>query len=192
MKTWADLDGWFDFADVFDHELARVPDGGVIVELGCWAGKSTAYMAAQIRDRGRDVRFWAVDWGFGNADKSAGVCSPGLVAAGGNMAGVLASNLRDCGVLDFVYPLTVTGARAALLFPDESLDFVFVDADHRYESVTADLRAWWPKIRPGGAMAGHDYDTHWPEVVRAVDDFFGVPCPHPARETCWGRVKERP
>jgi len=51
---------------------------------------------------------------------------------------------------------------------DNSLDFVFIDADHRYESVKADIRAWVPKLRPGGMLSGHDID--YPSVLRAVSE----------------------
>ena len=48
------------------------------------------------------------------------------------------------------------------------MDFVFIDADHRYESVKADIRAWVPKLRPGGMLSGHDID--YPSVLRAVSE----------------------
>jgi hypothetical protein len=66
--------------------------------------------------------------------------------------------------------------QAARRFADASLDFVFIDACHLYESVRADLTAWWPKIRPDGLLSGHDYrrygdlDRRW-GVSRAVDEF---------------------
>ena len=48
-------------------------------------------------------------------------------------------------------------ADASQLFSDQSVDFVFIDARHSYDAVLEDLKAWWPKIRPGGILAGHDY-----------------------------------
>jgi hypothetical protein len=42
-------------------------------------------------------------------------------------------------------------------YPDEHFDFVYVDARHDYKAVLEDLRAWWPKVKMGGIMAGHDY-----------------------------------
>lgn len=61
---------------------------------------------------------------------------------------------------------------AARLVPDGSVDFVFVDADHRAEAVAADVRAWLPKVRAGGALLGHDED--WPSVRRGLTQTVGT------------------
>lgn len=71
-----------------------------------------------------------------------------------------------------------TSAEAAARVEDSSLDFVYVDARHDRESVLEDLEAWYPKLRPGGIIAGHDYvDGSFPNgefgVRSAVDTFFG-------------------
>jgi len=51
---------------------------------------------------------------------------------------------------------------------DDSLDFIFIDADHRYDGVVRDLAAWVPKLKPGGLLSGHD--IHLPGVLRAVTE----------------------
>lgn len=51
------------------------------------------------------------------------------------------------------------------------LDFVYVDADHAYQSVLNDLRWAATALRPGGWLAGHDYTWRFPGVIRAVDQF---------------------
>jgi len=62
----------------------------------------------------------------------------------------------------------------AQLVPEESLDFVYIDADHTYESVLRDLGAWVGKVKPNAFIGGHDY-TFWTfDVVRAVNDFFHI------------------
>lgn len=63
---------------------------------------------------------------------------------------------------------------AAKLFPEKYFDFVFIDADHKYESVTADIKAWLPLVSVGGYLTGHDYDAKHPGVKKAVDEIFGV------------------
>lgn len=67
--------------------------------------------------------------------------------------------------------LRTTSLEAAKSFVVNTLDFVYIDADHSYESVRDDMAAWWPKVRGGGILAGHDYDSHTPGVIRAVDEF---------------------
>lgn len=61
---------------------------------------------------------------------------------------------------------------AVKIFEDESLDFVFIDANHDYEHVVEDIAAWSKKVRKGGLVVGHDYFKN-PElnfgVMEAVD-----------------------
>ena len=53
--------------------------------------------------------------------------------------------------------------------PDSSLDCIFVDADHSYDAVLADLTFWWKKLRIGGQLMGDDF---WIDgVQRAVIEF---------------------
>lgn len=69
---------------------------------------------------------------------------------------------------------------AADLVEDESLDFVYIDANHSEPYVTQDIEAWAPKVRPGGIVAGHDYarikakgeedSTNW-AVIPAINNY---------------------
>ena len=55
---------------------------------------------------------------------------------------------------------------------DESLDFVYIDADHSYEAVKADINYWAPKVKSGGVLSGHDYfEADYLGVIRAVDEY---------------------
>ena len=58
-------------------------------------------------------------------------------------------------------------------FSDESLDWVYIDANHGYEAIKADLDLWWPKVKKGGVLSGHDYAVR-PSfgVVQAVNEFL--------------------
>ena len=59
---------------------------------------------------------------------------------------------------------------------DGSLDFVYIDGDHQYESCKKDLQLWIPKIKKGGIIAGHDYlAICFLGVVNAVNETFGSP-----------------
>ena len=57
-------------------------------------------------------------------------------------------------------------------FEDESLDFVYLDASHRFTGITLDLINWWEKTKWGGLFAGHDYWRRYRyEVMYAVNGF---------------------
>lgn len=63
--------------------------------------------------------------------------------------------------------------KAADEFQDGSLDFIYVDASHRFTGVALDLIKWWPKLREGGIFAGHDYwRCYRYEVMEAVNGFL--------------------
>jgi hypothetical protein len=75
-----------------------------------------------------------------------------------------------------------TSEEANILFEDESLDFVFIDANHTYDYVKQDLNLWYPKVKKGGIFSGHDYintnyiyenrEIYYFEVKKAVDEFI--------------------
>jgi lipopolysaccharide biosynthesis glycosyltransferase len=50
-----------------------------------------------------------------------------------------------------------TSEIAADMFQDESLDFIFIDANHAYDFVVEDISLWFPKLKKGGVFSGHDY-----------------------------------
>lgn len=52
------------------------------------------------------------------------------------------------------------------------VDLVFIDALHDYESVKQDIALWWPLVREGGYLCGHDYQHRFPGVMRAVVEAF--------------------
>lgn len=68
-----------------------------------------------------------------------------------------------------VFHMAVKSVTAAKKFKKNSLDFVYIDGSHAYEDVALDLVSWFPKLRPDGVFAGHDYNLE--SVKKAVDEF---------------------
>ena len=56
--------------------------------------------------------------------------------------------------------------------PDDSLDMLYLDAGHFYEAVLSDLTVWYPKVKSGGVVAGHDYLCKDYQVKEALRDFL--------------------
>ena len=53
----------------------------------------------------------------------------------------------------------------------ENLDFVYIDGNHEYEFVKDDIANYYPLVREGGILAGHDYTPGNPGVIQAVNEF---------------------
>jgi hypothetical protein len=59
-------------------------------------------------------------------------------------------------------------------FQDNSIDFIYLDANHSYGAALRDLTIWYPKLRPQGWFCGHDFNDIWGwcGVKTAVLDFL--------------------
>jgi len=51
------------------------------------------------------------------------------------------------------------------------VDFAYIDANHDFPHVTEDIENYWPKIKPGGILSGHDFEQNYPGVTKAVVNF---------------------
>jgi SAM-dependent methyltransferase len=145
------IDGWFNFDQLYSVAVSDSPNPGHFVEIGCWKGKSAAYMAAEIVRSGKQIRFDCVDTWIGSVENAGDQD----VEAGTLYETFLRNMAPAAGHYN---PLRMTSLEAAKLYEDRSLDFVFIDAAHDYESVMSDILAWYPKVKVGGKLGGHDYD----------------------------------
>ena len=165
-------DNWFTYPHLYKKFSDILQDGMIMVELGSWKGQSAALIATELKNNNKKgVRFFCVDTWAGTSDSEHG---EDKWIKEGKLYNKFKDNLKE--VSDYYIPLRMTTGEASLHFPDQSIDIVYVDADHSYDGVTKDLELWTPKVKPGGIMSGHDYDiggSAWQECRRAVDDFWG-------------------
>jgi predicted O-methyltransferase YrrM len=132
-----------------------IPHRGTMVEVGSLAGFSTRVFARHF-DKVISVDPYTA--GYDDArDKNSNALR--LRLAGDVFT---LRFIDDPKVVQYREPSVIAARR----FDDRSLDFVYVDGDHTFEGVTADIRAWLPKIRSGGVIAGDDFS--WDGVARAV------------------------
>ena len=66
--------------------------------------------------------------------------------------------------------IRMPSVKASLIFPTHHLDWIYIDADHTTRSVFRDIYFWWHKVRPGGIVAGHDWQID--SVRQGVNEFL--------------------
>jgi len=66
--------------------------------------------------------------------------------------------------------MQMTSVEACRHFGLESIDYCYIDGDHSLEGIYTDIKAWLPKVRVGGIIAGHDYKDG---PKSGINDFFG-------------------
>jgi len=154
---------WFDSPNVYKMLVENSRNDGKIVELGAWKGRSSAFLVVEAYNKSPKIEIHIVDtWGGNPLDGSEDQPD--------DLYHKFISNMSLLARPYQAYRMTTN--EAAGLFKDESLDAVFIDADHSYEAVKMDIKNWMPKVRKGGILAGHDYNSAWPGVIRAVNEIL--------------------
>jgi predicted O-methyltransferase YrrM len=156
--------GWFHHGSKI-LELIEQHRPTVCVELGTWQGASAIPVARLIQRWGGTLT--CVDTWAGELDEHGGSL-PGKAPV---MLLSCARAMVDAGVGANVRLIPATTLEAAKVW-SEPIDFLYIDADHSYDGVRADLEAWVPHVRVGGLIVGDDYDNPiYPGVKHAWDAF---------------------
>jgi len=144
--------------------LIKENDFKVFAEIGVWKGGTTKRILRKTLLR----EYWGVD--------------PWLTMPYGSRVQRNRKQWQwdsyhaDCCKLMVYFPqfriLRTTSEIAASIFPANYFDMIYVDARHECPHVDEDIGLWFPKIRIGGVLAGHDYGGKWPGVKIAVDSWF--------------------
>jgi hypothetical protein len=159
-----DSETWFGYEDLYSSMVNKFDTNSHFVEVGVWKGMSACFMVVEIINSGKNIKFDCVDtWDY--VDTSNEINQTQF----DNLFNIFSKNIEPVkNKINIVKSLSWDGA---LNYEDNSLDFVFIDAGHDYESVKKDVNAWYPKIKNGGIIAGHDYHYDC-GVFPAVNEFF--------------------
>lgn len=150
------IEGWFDWEDTYRRWAKDVPRLGRIVEVGNYKGRSLVFLLAALQAEGRtDVSIYAIDNGAGVGDVSGAALEQEL--------------RRNVDMMRYpgIDIIRADSLVAVEQFLHGTIDCVWIDGAHDEASVYADLDAWWPRVRRGGEMAGHDFTSEY-GVNRAV------------------------
>lgn len=168
---YKNIQGWFNYTELYDKVINKLPDNSHIVEIGAWKGCSTSYLAVEIINSGKNIKLDVIDTWKGASDDKGAMTDPDMIKYGGDIFPVFMKNIEP--VKHILTPIQSASNEAYKLYKDKSLDFVFLDANHSYKFAKEDMTNWFPKVKDGGIFAGHDWNPiSWPGVVQAVKETF--------------------
>lgn len=168
LQDVAEIPGWFNFHDLYDRMVSEANNGSVFIEIGVFLGRSTAYMANQIKKSGKNIKFWVID-----------PFDPDLlddsklkeVLPKKSFFSLFWKFMNDLELTDYISPLIMTSEQAQNHLRHIQADFIMIDGLHDRASVQNDIQLWNPILKMGGVIAGDDYE--WPEVKEVVHTLFG-------------------
>lgn len=143
------IPGFVDIVNQFKKE------GIVVAEIGTYDGGTSLAIAPIVKEV--NGKFIAVDWFIGNET----IGGPGH-GFDEKQHDTVINNFKhninevECNDITTIYDMP--SLEAADLLEDKSLDICFIDADHRYKAVKADILAYAPKVKNGGILCGHDLE----------------------------------
>jgi SAM-dependent methyltransferase len=151
-----DIQGWMN-DDELDWQFKMAQQMDSIIEIGCWKGRTTHALLSGCK--GPVV---AVDHFRGSVGEDE-------AHAEAKEYDISAEFYSNVGHFKNLGLLKMDSIEASKFFVERSFDMVFIDGSHDYDSVLADIKAWFTKSRK--LFCGHDFN--WPGVERAVHQMFG-------------------
>lgn len=166
------VEGFFTPGDFefYQYIVQQAPSSGHFVEIGSFKGRSSSFMAVEIARSFKSIDFDCVDTWEGSEEHQAGKQFADADVIENRLYDRFIANMQPAE--GYYNPVQATSIQASGGYADASLDFVFIDAAHDYQSVLADIFAWLPKVKIGGIISGHDWPH--PPVKQAVIESLGL------------------
>lgn len=153
INNQSNIDGFFDFKEVYDELAGKIHTGEKFAEVGVFRGASIIHMGCRIKELGKTAELYAIDiW---KQDREF------------NRFKV---NCIEYGVNQMIRPIRACSDIAHYMIPDYSIFGCMLDGCHKFTSVVKDINNYLPKVT--NCLLGHDY--HIDSVKRACDFSFGV------------------
>ncbi len=160
---YLNIQGFFNFQLLYSEMVNKFPSGSHFVEVGSWIGMSAAYLGVEIVNSGKDIKLDCVDNFEGTIETQDQPC-----VINKTMYNEFLVNIEP--LKHIINPIKLPSTEASKLYENESLDFVYIDAEHTEEAIKQDLKHWYPKVKVGGVFAGHD--SGYPGIKKSLEEFF--------------------
>ncbi len=166
---WEKIEGSFSFQPFYERMVMRF-NNAAIVEIGSFKGQSVMYLAEKTKELNKNIKIYTIDI-FEYAEQQTGITEKGEERIlGVSFYDEFLKNIEP--MKQYITHIKGSSHEVHTQFEDESIDFLFIDGDHNTDAVYKDLTLWYPKVKTGGIISGHDYMWVDARVKQAVDKFF--------------------
>ena len=158
---YKNIQGHFNFEQVYLDQVNKVNNEEAnFLEIGCYLGKSTIFLAEYIKESNKKITLHVIDTfnGEGNSDRLT------------DFYNRFVDNINACNVSDVIKVYSGTSDSFVTEFKNDFFDFVYIDGLHTYDQVSSDIKNYLPKVKSGCTLAGHDYQ--YAPVRQAVDELL--------------------
>ena len=125
------------------------------LEIGSWSGLS-AILIGEIVQRAKGIHY-CIDWYKGNPNGEGNLTKE--IIEKFDIPKIFRENVEFFNLSDTIKQIIKTSEEASKLFEDNYFDFIFIDGNHYYEYIIQDFELWYPKLKKGRIISGHDYLT---------------------------------
>jgi len=168
-----DVQGWtsYEQLEFLVQNVRALPDNAIIVEVGVWHGRSALAMAEACRGTNKHV--YAIDpWQSYTAEvDGAGYDAAEIVKNSGlesfdQVLEIFKNHIQRFELGPYMTPIQAMGVDVARTWDRGPVSFVFIDASHTYQAVSADLESW-STLSP--TICGDDWDFTGDGTERSVE-----------------------
>ena len=151
-------DGWMTQLEL-DWLKQAAAQMGSVIEVGSWKGRSTKALLEGCKGTVTAVDHFEGSEDYGDATLTIAREEP-----------IYDIFMKNVGHFPNLKVLKMSSEMAAYGMNGDKADMIFIDSDHRYEQVKAEIERWMPKVKK--LICGHDYTDGWPGVKKAVEEKF--------------------
>jgi hypothetical protein len=148
----------FELLKIQELLLMIIEPNSICIEIGSWKG-SSSYAIASIVKLYENSILYCVDHWEGNLNTHARE-----EAKEDKIWDIFINNINILDISKVIRPIRMSSHDAISNFKDESIDFIFIDGDHTYDFFRKDIELYWPKLKIGGIMCGHDCSVYYSKV----------------------------
>lgn len=150
-------------AGLYDMIRKHFNEDFVMVELGSFQGTSTLFFSLFVK------KIYSVDFYDYHVPPTGRI--PEMDKMFVEAENIFVQRTQN---IENIVKIKKSSVEAAKDFEDNTLDCVYVDAEHLYDYIRADIQAWKDKIKDGGILCGHDYDHNHADSIRKILTEFNL------------------